>query len=169
MTARIYVADLAAYNNGILHGQWLDASQDLDTLRDVINAMLESSPIPDAEEYAIHDYEGFYGYQVEEYSSIKTLHEIACFLEEHNALGGALLEHWCGDLEMVQTALEEDYYGTYESLADYAQELTESCVEIPASLQFYIDYDAMARDMKLNGDVYTLELAHGEIHVFCNR
>ena len=169
MTARIYVADLAAYNNGILHGQWIDATKDLDELWDAINAMLKDSPIPNAEEYAIHDYEGFYGYCIEEYSSLETLHEIACFLEEHGMLGGALLEHWCGDLGMAKTALEEDYCGLYESLADYAQEITESCVEIPASLQFYINYKAMARDMNLNGDVYILEFAYKEVHVFWNR
>ena len=169
MTARIYVTDLAAYNNGILHGQWLDATQDLDMLRDAINAMLKDSPIPNAEEYAIHDYEGFYGHHVEEYSNIETLHEIACFLEEHSELGGALLKHWCGDLEMAQKALKDNYSGIYKSLADYAKELTESSVEIPASLEFYIDYEAMARDMDLNGDVYTLELAYEEVHVFWNR
>ena len=27
---RIYVADLAAYNNGKLHGVWIDATSDLD-------------------------------------------------------------------------------------------------------------------------------------------
>lgn len=27
---RIYVADLAAYNNGILRGFWIDATQDID-------------------------------------------------------------------------------------------------------------------------------------------
>lgn len=31
---RIYVADLAAYNNGILHGVWIDACDDLDTIEE---------------------------------------------------------------------------------------------------------------------------------------
>lgn len=29
---RIYVACLAAYNNGILHGAWIDADQDVDDM-----------------------------------------------------------------------------------------------------------------------------------------
>ena len=29
---RIYVADLAAYNNGKLHGVWINASDDLDDI-----------------------------------------------------------------------------------------------------------------------------------------
>jgi len=68
---RIYVADLAAYNNGKLHGVWIDATQDLDDIQEQINAMLEKSPEGFAEEYAIHDDEGFGGYSVGEYDGIQ--------------------------------------------------------------------------------------------------
>jgi len=57
----IYVADLSAYNNGILHGIWINALDEVDEIQDQINAMLEKSPEEYAEEYAIHDYEGFDG------------------------------------------------------------------------------------------------------------
>ncbi len=36
---RIYVACLAAYNNGYLHGAWIDADQDADEIRDEIAAI----------------------------------------------------------------------------------------------------------------------------------
>jgi len=61
---KIYVACLAAYNNGYLHGEWIDATQELSDIYDQVNAMLKASPVEEeAEEYAIHDYEGFGGYQ----------------------------------------------------------------------------------------------------------
>ena len=53
-TINIYVADLAAYNNGKLHGVWIDATQDLDGIQEQINQMLADSPEGFAEEYAIH-------------------------------------------------------------------------------------------------------------------
>ena len=56
---KIYVADLAAYNSGFLHGCWIDANQDLDDIQEQIQNMLRKSPEENAEEYAIHDYEGF--------------------------------------------------------------------------------------------------------------
>ena len=56
---RIYVACLAAYNSGILHGEWIDIEDDIDETWAHINAMLKASPVADAEEWAIHDYEGF--------------------------------------------------------------------------------------------------------------
>lgn len=41
---RIYVADLAAYNNGKLHGIWIDATQALDDIQEQINELLANSP-----------------------------------------------------------------------------------------------------------------------------
>ena len=49
---QIYVADLAAYNAGHLHGVFIDATEELDDIQDQINAMLGNSPVDDAEEYA---------------------------------------------------------------------------------------------------------------------
>ncbi len=56
ITPKIYIACLAAYNNGYLHGKWIDATQDVDSIYSNIRNVLASSPIPDAEEWAIHDY-----------------------------------------------------------------------------------------------------------------
>ena len=56
---RIYVADLAAYNSGKLHGVWIDATEDLEDIQTQVQEMLKKSPEPFTEEYAIHDYEYF--------------------------------------------------------------------------------------------------------------
>lgn len=164
---RIYVACLAAYNNGFLHGAWIDATQDEDAIRDEIAAMLKASPVSGAEEYAIHDYEGFEGASVSEYEGIESVCKIAAFLAEHGTLGGKLVAE-LGDLEDARRALEENYAGEYRSLADFAQELTEQSVEIPQSLQFYIDYERMARDLEIN-DVMTIETGFEQVHVFWSR
>lgn len=165
---RIYVADLAAYNNGILHGTWINACDDLEDIQEQINTMLKNSPEEDAEEYAIHDHEGFEGYSVSEYHGIEELHEIACFIDEHPGIGGALLSQFCDDLEEARRAIEENYYGCYESLADYAEELTEGTVQVPDHLSYYIDYERMGRDMEMSGDIFTIETAYNEVHIFWN-
>ncbi len=163
---RIYVADLAAYNNGKLHGIWIDATQDLDEIQGQINKMLANSPEGDAEEYAIHDYEGFNGYSLGEYEGIETAHEIACFIEEYPNLAGELLSHFGGSIKDARKAVEENYSGCYKSLADYTEELTEGTAQIPENLAYYIDYERMGRDMDLSGDIYTIETAYDEVHVF---
>lgn len=165
---RIYVADLAAYNNGKLHGVWINATDDLDIIRKQVKKMLSESPEGFAEEYAIHDHEGFGSYALSEYAGLETAHEIACFIEEYPDFGGELLDHFGGDLEEARTAAEENYCGYYPSLADFAQELTEETTQIPDSLAYYIDYERMGRDMELNGDVFTLATGFEEIHIFWN-
>lgn len=166
---RIYVADLAAYNNGFLHGVWVDATEELDSIWNQINKMLKDSPIEEeAEEYAIHDFEGFGSYSVSEWSGIEELHNVALFLEEFPEIGSDVLAHIGDDLEEARKVIEENYSGCYTSLADYAEELTEGTCDIPKHLEFYIDYEKMGRDMEMSGDIFTIETAHDEVHIFWN-
>ncbi|MFK4753765.1 antirestriction protein ArdA [Oceanobacter antarcticus] len=164
----IYVADLAAYNAGTLHGVWIDATQELDDIHEAIQTMLAASPEPFSEEWAIHDYDGFGGLGLGEYEGIERVHAIAVFLEEHGELGKAVLSHWCSDIDQAQQALSDDYHGCFTSLADFAQELTEESTSIPENLAYYIDYEKMGRDLEMN-DVYTVTTAYDEVHVFWNR
>jgi len=165
---RIYVADLAAYNAGYLHGAWIDATLDVDTIQEQINSMLAASPVAGAEEYAIHDYEGFADYRLGEYEGIATAHNAACFIEEFPDVGGALLNQ-CGTIDAARKTVEYDYCGCYISLADYTQELTEANTDIPPHLIIYIDYERMARDMEIGGDVFTIETGYQKVHIFWNR
>ena len=167
-TPRIYVACLAAYNNGYLHGAWIDADQDADQIRDEISAMLARSPIRDAEEYAIHDYEGFEGVTIQEYASIEKVARMGAFIAEHGALGAGLLEQFVGDIDQAESALQDCYHGQHTSLADYMEELTAESVTIPEALRYYIDWEAMARDAEMGGEFFTIETARDEVHVFSN-
>ena len=162
----IYVACLAAYNNGHLHGRWIDASLGEEHIWDETHKMLAASPEQDAEEWAIHDYDGFEGAPVSEWQSFETVAKMAEFIEEHGELGGKVIEHYCGDLEDAKTAME-NYHGEYESLEDYAEQSFSDCGPvIPDGLKFYIDYKSMGRDWKLSGDIFTIETAFDEIHIF---
>lgn len=165
---RIYVADLAAYNAGYLHGIWVDATLEVAEMQEQINTLLSSSPVSDAEEYAIHDFEGFDDYRLGEYECLEAAHNIAIFFQEYPDFGSALLNHF-NDLEEAREMAENNYCGCYASLADYAQELTEETSEIPSHLQNYIDYEAMARDMEINGDVFCFDTGYQEMHVFWTR
>ncbi len=163
---KIYVADLAAYNAGFLHGQWIDATQGPEDIQDQIDEMLKKSPIEFSEEYAIHDFEGYEGYRLGEYDGIEKAHRVAAYIEEHGKLGAALLEYYGDDLEEAEKAMTERYAGQYTSLADYAQDLTEETAEIPEHLAGYVDYEKMGRDMDLSGDVLSFEFSHEEVYIF---
>ncbi|MEM7579091.1 MAG: antirestriction protein ArdA [Cyanobacteria bacterium P01_A01_bin.80] len=78
-TPKIYVACLSAYNNGYLHGLYIDATQEPDDILDDINWMLSWSPMADieaCEEWAIHDYECWEGIKLSEYEDIETVSEL---------------------------------------------------------------------------------------------
>ena len=137
-TPRIYVACLAAYNNGMLHGQWIDANQSAEAIHDKIKDMLGQSPIPRAEEWAIHDYEGFCGLRLSEYQDIDTVAEMAALIQEHG-------EAWAK-------------FAEYEGI-EYAT------LEIPEHLQFYIDYEKLARDLFIN-DYYSADGEGCKVYVF---
>ena len=143
-TPRIYIADLAAYNSGILHGLWVEACDDPSDIWAQIKQMLASSPIAEAEEIALHDYEGFCGVEIGEYTNIETAHEIACFVEEHETLGALVLVHFCEDIIQATTAIEEDYCGCFSKPVDFAQQLTKQTTPIPAALAPHIDYERIA-------------------------
>lgn len=92
--------------------------------------------------------------------------ELAAFIAEHGTLGAELIDHFCGDLDEARSALDDRHLGQYQSLADYVQDITEETTEIPQNLRFYIDWQAMARDCELNGDLFTIQTAHDAVHVF---
>ena len=90
---QIYVACLAAYNNGSLHGEWINANQDADCIHEEIQKMLSASPIPRAEEWAIHDFSDFWDCRIDESTDIESVSLIAGFISEHGKVGAAILNY----------------------------------------------------------------------------
>lgn len=162
---RIYAACLASYNNGILHGCWIDGEQDVEAIYTENREMLKASPIADAEEYVIHDYEGFAGVSIAEYQGIEIIVELAAFIVEHGELGSKLLEYFGDDIVEAQTMMDERYYGCYSSVADYAEELTEEITTVPTHHRYYVDYEKLAQDMEIN-DILAIEAGLEEVHIF---
>lgn len=121
--------------------------------------MLTASPIEGAEEWAIHDYEGFGGIRLSEYTGFERVSELAAFIVEHGEIGAALLEYYGGDLDEAQEALADRHLGEYASLADYVQDMTEETTAIPHALRYYIDWQSMARDAELSGDLFAIQTA----------
>ena len=120
-----------------MHGRWIEVTDEAAIWQDV-QAMLAASPIEEAEEWAIHDYDGFEGAEVGEYYSFENVVELAEYITERGELGAQVLNYYGGNLDDARSRFDE-YAGEYDSLADYAEELTEqSGLEIPQSLAPYI-------------------------------
>lgn len=166
---KIYVACLAAYNQGILHGAWIEARQEVEDIEAEISAMLAASPIKGAEEWEIHDSQGFHG--IYAHIDLAKVSKIAQALSEANDPKLlAELHEFLDNIDIDETVefFQDNYIGLYKDLGYFAADWCEQCgTEIPKFFANYIDYDAMGRDMELSGDIITIQDCH-EIHVFMN-
>jgi antirestriction protein len=174
-TPRIYIASLSDYNAGVLHGSWIDADHDLDDIHDSVKAILAKSPTdPGAEEFAIHDYEGFGPLRVDEYDSLGWITSVAQGITEHGPAYAAWADQCVRDQERLDH-FEDAYLGEWQSLTAYAEDLLDDLgldetIEraVPESLQPYvrIDYEGFARDLELSGDLTSVDSTEGSVWVF---
>jgi antirestriction protein len=168
-TPRIYLACLAAYNNGRLHGAWVDADKGTDQIWESLRKMLRASPEPDAEEWAIHDYDGFESAHIPEYASFEKVCDLAEFLSERGELGAQVYSIFSEDLGQSKAAFD-DYAGEFTNLGEFAEQFHEDIgTEIPEPLKYYIDWASLGRDLELNGDIFTVQISFDETHVFWSR
>lgn len=164
---RIYVASLSDYNAGRLHGVWidLDETSTADDIQEAVTAMLARSPESIAEEWAIHDYEGFGGIRLSEYESFDRVAALAAGIAEH---GDAFAAWIAGDSGRDPDKFEDAYQGEYSSREDYAESYYEDCCdldkEIPASLRYHIDWESVARELFM--DLDDAPASGGGIYVF---
>jgi antirestriction protein len=172
---RIYVASLSDYNNGFLHGEWLDADQDLDDLNSAITVMLGRSPSdPHAEEFAVHDSDGFGALAIGEYDPLEWINTVARGISEHGPAFSAWAAQCQGETERLAD-FEEAYLGEWDSLSAYAEDLLDDLgyidlidKAVPKSLQPYVklDYEAFARDLRLSGDITVVARPEGGVWLY---
>ena len=168
---RIYVASLNDYNNGILYGVWIDAEQDSDEIQDAINAMLANSPTAkrtgqEAEEWAIHAYEGFHGIAISECEDLETVSELAAALEEHGEVFARFYDYAASgtSVSVCVEQFESAYHGTFDNIRAFAEQYAEDIdllANVPDHLRYYFDLESWAQDLELNGDITTIETGSG--------
>ena len=168
---RFYAACLASYNNGVLHGAWIDASDDIEEMQDAINAMLRASPfpnvtvihpetgesVPSAEEWAIHDHEGFG--QLSEYAGLASIVEAFNINEvaEKHSIPFAVLQEAMTDAgaDDADDFVSDRYRGKYDSWQSFAEEFMSDMhdmSEIPEWVQSRIDWAGVGHDLEVSGD-----------------
>ncbi len=170
---RIYVASLADYNEGRLHGAWIDAAQTSSEIMGAVSEMLRASPSPSAEEWAIHDYEGFGPLTIHEYEDFETVARVAAGIVEHGEAFAAFAEFVDCDADLLD-GFGDAYVGDYESGVELAEELLEgSGIEellnqLPEHLRPYVtvDYEAYFEDLASGGEIITMPSRGGGLHVF---
>ncbi len=130
---RIYVASLADYNAGRLHGVHIELTDGItaEEIQEKVNAMLAKSREPIAEEWAIHDYEGFGEYRLSEWSDFRSIAvigqvaeelnddtEVEAFMAWINSFNIELADYW-DDPNGLEELFRQQYRGRYDSFKDF--------------------------------------------------
>lgn len=165
---KIYVACLAAYNNGYLHGAWIDADQSKDDIIEAIQAMLKTSPVADTEcceEWAIHDYQDFGEAVINENEDIETVSQLGQAIAEYGPAIAAYYSYY----NTIQNF--EDYYrGEYASEEDFVYDWFEQTGQLEAIEKAgldscFIDFEKIAFSFFVN-DFYSVPTERYSIYVF---
>lgn len=171
----VWIACLAAYNDGQLHGEWVDAAVEEDELAAAAQRILASSPIPGAEEYAIFDTDQFGAFNVGEYDRLETVARVARGIKEHGHAFGVWAQLHDADPDML-AGFEDAFIGEYDSREDWAREMLDDLNldgflrmgAIPEAIRPYlhVDYEGWARDVELGGEVHIEPTPWGRIYAF---
>lgn len=154
----IYVACLSSYNNGVLHGAWIDLDiyTHEDDVLEVIAEMLAESPARDADEWDIHDTQGFHGLDRELCSDIDDYCKLADVVRDHEPAAMAAYNDCVGfnSIDSMASSFEEAYQGEYSDEVEFAEQFAEDVDmlgELPEHLKPYFDIEKYARDLFLDG------------------
>jgi antirestriction protein len=136
--------------------------------------MLAASVEPGAEEWAIHDYEGFGPVHLGEWENLERVSRLARGIRDHGP-AYALWTTLSGEQDLER--FEEAYLGHWDSVTAYAEELLSDLglvqdIErvVPEGLRPYVTIDAegFGRDLERGGDIFTAPADVG-VYVFWGR
>lgn len=165
MKNEIYIANLGKYNEGELVGKWIELPF---THQQLLETLEEIGINEEYEEFAIHDYSLEIEYEVGEYENISKLNENFKMIKDNNLDTtelNAILEAGYSLKEAITKMVEGSYnFIMCNNEEEFAEGLVDNgYLEVPAHLEMYIDYNAIARDY-LCGNWYLTE--YGAVEIF---
>ena len=167
---QIYATSLSDYNNGILHGVWIDVEDTtLEDVQEQINAMLAASPTEPgtAEEWEVHDTEDIpHGLVWEGLSKILEFAEYSRKYEDYQDP----FYYWVDDGNINNMDEFPEYFvGEYTSTKEFVEEYLDSLgylEDLPAIIKYNIDIDGIWTDFKTGGDFYEIKSANQTVYIY---
>lgn len=149
---RVYIANLGKYAEGELVGAWFTLPVNEEEVIEKIGLNEQY------EEYAIHDYES--PYDISEHTSIEELNQT---YEAYESIEDDFVKEHCGEiaryfsvggLEELADCQSDIIVHSCDSESDLAYEYVEDGLfgEVPEHLVNYLDYEAIGRDIVLEGN-----------------
>ena len=167
---KVYITDLAAYNEGVLVGEWVELPIGEEELKDKVQETLETglqaSRQEDLcccskhEEYFITDYMG--ELEVGQYANVYRLNRQLLEVEEQGEDDTVfkMLMGFYGDLEDVMNIIRDHNYIVFHDVKDeedvvrYYFNMTSRTGDIPDWLVGHIDYKSIYREWEIAGNTF---------------
>lgn len=150
MDVKIYLTNLAKYNEGRLIGKWLDLPLAEEDLSEGLKRVLGCD-----EEYFITDFEA--PFSIDEYDNLQELNEFVEELEKLDEYEQEKVFHLINTIGYSRDdALEKHEDVTFYpnmTLEEVTVELVEEGIfgNIADNIKCYIDYEKLARDLSMDG------------------
>lgn len=164
---RLYVGTYAKYNSGSIAGKWLDLSDYADR-DEFLTACRELHADESDPEIMFQDFEGFPRAWYSESSAPPELLWEWLELDDNERDAFAVYVNYKGDGVTVDD-FRDDYAGTWNSEADFAEQMAEDCGDIPKDFPSWIVIDWEATwECNLRYDYFSDRGASGDLHIFRN-
>lgn len=175
---RIWVGSLSDYNNGVLHGAWMDAAREPSEIQADIDTMLAASPWTSrtgepTEEWGVFDFDNFGACRIDQHENLDWISAVAKGIQQH----GLAFAAWADVVEepTLLAGFDEAYQGHYDSVTAYVEQLINDLGYdelldrvVPTTLRPYVKIDAAAtaRDLLFGGDLHALAATEGGVWIF---
>ena len=156
-TMRVYVGTYHKYASGSIAGKWLDI-EDYSDRSEFYDACRELHSDEEDPEFMLQDWEGIPKGMVGESFIEEEVFELAAMSEDDLELLTIYRDNIDESGDLAQA--KDEFRGTANSKADYAQEFHEECGDmrdVPSWCVNYIDWESIARDMEYNGVSFIYE------------
>ena len=165
----VYFANLSAYNDGRMVGDWVYPLE-YKSFKSFVKAIKEATKdgLEYADEIAVHDYDNFPN--MGEYPSHASIYKLAYSLEESSLESEVLIKYFNDfyssdyeDLIDEISSIEETFIVECDKFEDFAHEQADEDILniIPSEAQQFVfnnfDYDGYARNLKHDYNVIDLD------------
>jgi antirestriction protein len=160
---RVYIADLAAYNDGKLVGEWInlsdynDGSEVMEKIDELLKKWSKKAG-EEREEYAVHDYENFSANLYSEYMSEESFDKVIKSYNVSKTTGipadviATIVREYNPD--DIEEWINEHYEGEFNNDTDLAYHYVEKLGGVKElgekTTDMYFDYESFGRDLSIN-------------------
>lgn len=177
---KVYITDLAAYNQGFLIGKWVSLPMAMEDLENELLAVLKEGSDAcgfneEHEEYFITDWEfedGINLFEVGEYSNLEEINfkceQLEDFTEDDLKKIAYLIDNVGFKFDDALEKYDEVIIYENMTLEEVVEEYIDSCYnlnDLPDIISRNIDYKAIAYDFSLSGEYETID---NDVYFFVN-